>query len=139
VTQGHSIFVDKVLVRAGALVNDVTITLDEARDMDELEYFHVKLENHDVVYAEGAPCDSLLGVPETSANFAEYVRTYGATASNETPCVPILGYGKRGGRIKSYFRSAMSPWIDRRNEVDVIRDRLEERGLALSQLFEYVS
>jgi hypothetical protein len=33
--------------------------------------------------------------------------------------------------IKSRFRSAISPWIDRREKLDIIRDELEERGLVL--------
>ena len=39
----------------------------------------------------------------------------------------------KGGRneIKSRFRSAISPWIDRRQKLDIIRDELEERGIAL--------
>jgi len=136
VTQGHAVFVDNVLVKAGALVNDITITLEEARDRRELEYFHIKLESHDVIYAEGAPCDTLLDVSETSANFAEYLRRYGPPATDERPCVPILGDWKRGGRFKSYFRSSLSPWVDGRKHVDIIRDRLEERGLALSRQLE---
>jgi hypothetical protein len=34
--------------------------------------------------------------------------------------------------LKSRFRSAISPWIDLRNQADVFRDRLEERRIALS-------
>jgi hypothetical protein len=39
-----------------------------------------------------------------------------------------------GGRseIRSRARSAVSPWIDRREKIDVIRDRLEERGISLT-------
>ena len=36
------------------LINGTTVTRYEAREYDELEYFHIKLESHDVVYAEGA-------------------------------------------------------------------------------------
>jgi hypothetical protein len=32
----------------------------------------------------------------------------------------------------SRFRSALSPWIDLRNQADVVRDRLEERGFVSS-------
>ena len=40
---------------------------------------------------------------------------------------------RTGGRreIRSRFRSAMSPWIDRRQKIDIIRDELEERGIAV--------
>jgi len=29
------------------------------------------------------------------------------------------------------LRSAISPWIDRRQTLDIIRDELEERGIAV--------
>jgi hypothetical protein len=34
--------------------------------------------------------------------------------------------------LKSRLRSAISPWIDLRNRVEVLRDRLEERGFVSS-------
>jgi hypothetical protein len=45
-----------------------------------------------------------------------------------------------GGRMEfmSRVRSALSPWIDLRNRADVVRDQLEERGLADSRQFETV-
>ena len=43
VTQAHALFVDDVLVSAGCLVNETTITLYEARELNELEFFHIKL------------------------------------------------------------------------------------------------
>jgi len=47
----------------------------------------------------------------------------------------------KGGRneIKSRFRSAISPWIDRRQKLDIIRDELEERGIALLRQSELMS
>jgi Hint domain len=57
VTQAHGVFIDGLLVSAEYLVNDATITLCEASASDELEFFHVKLETHDVIYAEGAPVE----------------------------------------------------------------------------------
>ena len=76
VTGGHSLFIDGLLVRVGDLINGTSIVRDE-RDYDELEFFHIKLESHDVVYAEGAPVDTLLNVNEGAVNFAEYFRRYG--------------------------------------------------------------
>jgi hypothetical protein len=45
----------------------------------------------------------------------------------------IAGSAANGGRseIRSRFRSSISPWIDRRQKVDIIRDELEERGIAV--------
>ncbi len=137
VTKTHAFLIDGVLVAAGNLINGTTITRYDARELDELEFFHIKLKRHDVIYAEGAPCETLLNVDENAANFAEYFREYGVT-SRETPCAPLLRYGWRRGEIKSCFRSAISPWIDRRQPVDIIRDQLDARGIALLRQSELV-
>ena len=131
VTQTHAVLIDGVLVEAGNLVNGTTITRYDAGDLDQLEYFHIKLARHDVIYAEGAPCETLLEVDENAANFAEYLRQYGASTTEETLILPRIKYGYRRGEIKSHFRSAMAPWIDYRQQADVIRDQLDMRAIAL--------
>jgi hypothetical protein len=137
VTSGHALFIDGLLVPVGDLINGTSITRDEC-DCDELEYFNIKVEGHDVIYAEGAPVETLLEVDEFAVNFAEYFRRYGVPETQETPCAPLVTYGGGRGEFKSRIRSAMSPWLDRREPLDVIRDRLEERGIALSRPFETV-
>jgi Hint domain len=139
VTQTHAVLVDGVLVAAGNLVNGTTITRYDAAELDRLEYFHIKLPRHDVIYAEGAPCETLLEVDENAANFAEYLRQYGPPTAEETPCLPRINYGYRRGEIRSYFRSAIAPWIDYRQEADIIRDKLDIRGMALLRKPELVS
>ncbi|MBV8736782.1 MAG: Hint domain-containing protein [Alphaproteobacteria bacterium] len=134
-TKPHSLFIDGVLVPVCNLINGTTITLYDASALDELEYFHIKLERHDVIYAEGAPCDTLLNVDDNAVNFAEYLRQYGPPTSEDIPCAPWLGYGPCI-ELASRFRSAISPWIDRRQKLDIIRDKLEERGIALLQQSE---
>jgi hypothetical protein len=138
VTETHALLIDGFLVQAGNLVNDATITRYDARDLDELEFFHIKLERHDVIYAEGAPTETLLEVDESAANFAEYFRQYRPVTAKETPCAPLLRYEYRRGEIKSCFRSAISPWIDRREPVDIIRDKLDARGIVLLRQSELV-
>jgi hypothetical protein len=139
VTEYHALLIDGVLVEAGHLINGTTITRYDARELDEIEFFHIKLELHNVIFAEGAPCETLLNVDENATNFAEYLREYGVT-TKETPCAPLLRYrsGWRNG-IKSRFRSAISPWIDRRQRVDIIRDELDARGIALLRQTEFMS
>jgi len=137
-TGGHALFIDGLLAPGGCLINDTTIARDEARELDELEYFNVKLESHDVIYAEGAAVETLLTVDESAVNFAEYFRRYGTSRTPETPCAPRVSYGGGRGELKSRIRSAISPWLDRREPLDVIRDRIEERALMLSRQTELV-
>jgi hypothetical protein len=135
VTKAHALLIDGLLVPVCHLINDTTITLYDAGELDELEFFHIKLELHDVIYAEGAPCETLLSVDENAVNFAEYLRQYGPPMIKDARCAPWVGFGRRI-EIKSRFRSAISPWIDRRQKLDIIRDKLEERGIALLQQSE---
>ena len=97
VTTAHALSIDGVLVAAGNLVNGSTITRYDARELDELEFFHIKLERHDVIYAEDA-CETLLNVDENAVNFAEYLREYG---SSETDEIPVrLCFGTATGEVK---------------------------------------
>jgi hypothetical protein len=138
VTRGHSLLIDGVFVPAEVLINGTTITCYEAREYDELQFFHIKLESHDVIYAEGAPAETLLNVEESAVNFAEYLRQYGTAARDEDRCAPHIHIW--GGRIElmSRVRSALSPWIDLRDRADVVRDQLEEGGFVDSRQFETV-
>ena len=112
VTRPHGLLIDGALVAAGNLFNGTTITWLTTPDFDELEFFHVGLERHDVIYANGTPCETLL-------------------SPGEQPCAPLIPYGWQRGLVKSHLRSAVAPWIDRRQPVDIIRDRLDARGAAL--------
>jgi Hint domain len=132
VTGYHSLLIDGVLAPAATLINGTTIVRDEEREYDELEYFHVKLESHDVIYAEGVLAETLLEVTESAVNFADYLRQYGTPATDEARCAPyVYAFGGRD-ELKSRFRSALSPWIDLRNEADKFRDRIEEREVMIS-------
>ena len=130
VTSGHALLIDGLLIQVGNLINGATIARDEAHEHDELEYFQIKLDGHDVVYAEGAPVETMLKVDESALNFAEYYRLYGAPEAETARCAPFATYGGGRGEFKSRIRSAVSPWLDRREPIDVIRDRLEERAFA---------
>ena len=131
VTSAHTLFIDDVLVPAGDLINGITITRYAADEFDELEYYHIKLEGHDVIYAEGAACETLLTVSKTASNFAEYESADAVSETDQSRCAPLLSYCGRRGQLRSRFRSAISPWYNRCEKLDVIRDRLEERAFAL--------
>lgn len=117
VSSPHALLIDGTLVGAGNLLNGTTII--EALDFDHCDSFNIVLERHNVIYANGTPCETLLG-------------------PGEEPCVPRVPYGWRRGLIKSHFRSAVAPWIDYREPVDIIRDGLHARGDALLRQPELV-
>jgi hypothetical protein len=80
VTKAHALLIDDVLVPVCNLINGTTIARYDADRLDELEFFHIKLEHHDVIWAEAAPCETLLEVDENAVNFAEYLRASTTTA-----------------------------------------------------------
>ena len=131
VTKEHALLIDGVLVTAGSLINGTTITLYDASEHNELEFFHIKLARHNAIYAEGVPCESLRNFDENAVNFVEYPRRYGPPPIREVPCAPLLSCTGARRELKSRLRSAISPWIDHRQKLDIIRDELEERGFAV--------
>jgi hypothetical protein len=54
---GHSVFVDGVLIPIVRLINGATVA---QLSVDTVTYFHVELESHDVILAEGLPAESYL-------------------------------------------------------------------------------
>ncbi|HLG44772.1 MAG TPA: Hint domain-containing protein [Reyranella sp.] len=113
-TAAHAVYVGGFLMPIGQLVNGTSIVLERADGHDTLDFFHIELERHDVLDAEGAPCESRI------APFAE-------------TCAPMLSFGGGRGELRSRLRSAAALVVDRRHPIDLIRDGLEERGLALAR------
>ncbi len=130
-SRSHLLHLEGVLIPAGDLVNGTTIAAVDV-DTDKLEYFHVELDQHDVLFAEGAACETLLAKAGHFSQFDNadaYVALYGAlTPVAMLPCAPIVGHFGRRGALASRLRSALSPVIDVRNQADVIRDDLEARA-----------
>ena len=58
VSPDYAVLIDGVLIGAGKLVNGVSIVQDLAAR--SVRYFHVELEGHDVLLAEGMPAESYL-------------------------------------------------------------------------------
>jgi hypothetical protein len=131
-SQSHCVFIDDELVCVGSLINGTTIAVQDTPELSELVYYHVKLQSHDIVQAQGAPCETLLHVDESAVNFVAYLRMYGEPREPARPCVPIRLAGNRS-RLTSHLRSALSPLVDRRQKADIIRDRLEDRALTMGE------
>jgi hypothetical protein len=59
VSPEHAIFIDGVLVQAGALVNGTTIVRDGTVP-PVFAYYHVELATHELLLADGAPAESFI-------------------------------------------------------------------------------
>ncbi len=58
VSPDHAIFLDGVLIPARLLVNGATIA--QETDLPAVQYFHIELDNHAILLAEGMPAESYL-------------------------------------------------------------------------------
>jgi hypothetical protein len=101
VSPGHAVFVDGVLIPAHALVNGATV-VQEA--MDRVRYFHVELDAHDVLLAEGLPCESYLddGNRTTFGNSPEFTALHGRLdpKSWEHACAPMVAAGPQLAEVQ---------------------------------------
>jgi hypothetical protein len=74
VSPKHAMFLDGVLIPAECLVNGITIR--RVGHLERVEDYHLELDSHDVILAEGAPSESFIddegrGVFHNAAKYAE--------------------------------------------------------------------
>ena len=93
----HCIFFNEALIPVMYLINEATIAQGTPSDMSAIEYYHVELDTHEVIYAEGALVESYDGWNRDNfSNFMQYERLYGAERQSKmTPFAPILRYHGR--------------------------------------------
>jgi hypothetical protein len=132
VSPNHAIYIDGVLIPAKYLINGLNITQCAPEGTNTIDYLHIELFGHDVVYAEGALAETFGSLHEARDqfdNFYEYYRLY--ANENETahlPCAPLLWGESRLDKVMQPLRSVLQPWIDLRVTRDKIRDRLATRA-----------
>jgi T5SS/PEP-CTERM-associated repeat protein len=101
----HALFIDGVLIPAQNLVNGGSIVKMKA--VDSVEYFHLELESHDVILAEGVPAESYLDDHNRSMfqNVGDY-RTLYPEAELVAPvyCAPRL----EGGELVTAIRARLA-------------------------------
>ncbi len=73
VSPDHAMFLDGLLIPARSLLNGTTIIRDR---VERVDYYHVELDSHDILLAEGAPSESFVdddsrGMVHNANEFAE--------------------------------------------------------------------
>jgi hypothetical protein len=95
VSPQHAILVDHVLVPAGSLLNGQSIV--QVESVESVIYYHVELDSHDVILAEGAPLESFVDDDSRAMfdNTAEYYALYpDARAEPVRYCAPRVEDGQ---------------------------------------------
>jgi hypothetical protein len=129
---GHCVFFNEALIPVKYLINEATIAQRMPSDMSTIEYYHVELDTHEVIYAEGALVESYDGWHRDNfSNFMQYERLYGAERSEMTPFAPILRYHGRRQELKGLVRSLISNVVDVRDPIQIAYDQLAKRAEAV--------
>ncbi len=94
VSPGHALLVDGALVPAELLVNGASVVQE---DVDAVTYWHVELDRHDVLLAEGLPAESYLdtgnrGAFENGGSVRTLHPEFPAVAGADA-CAPALREG----------------------------------------------
>jgi len=126
----HCIFLNQALIPVMYLINEATIAQGTPSELSALEYYHVELDTHEVIYAEGALTESYDGTNRDNfSNFIQYERLYGAEPQSKmTPFAPVLGYHGRRQELNGFLRSLISNVVDVRDPIQIAYDQLAQRA-----------
>jgi hypothetical protein len=129
----HCVFFNEALIPVMYLINETSIAQGTPSEMSAIEYHHVELDTHEVIYAEGALVESYDGTNRDNfSNFIEYERLYGAERQSKmTPPAPILRYHGRRQELNGLVRSLISNVLDVRDPIQIAYDHLAQRAEAL--------
>jgi len=102
VSPEHMLCLDDVLIPAEKLLNGTTIT--RADGLPVVQYFHIELPRHAVIYAEGALAESFLdtGNRNMFANVLSYLELGGDLDAPAQPaCLPIVTAGEALATVRA--------------------------------------
>ncbi len=134
---GHALFLDGVLVDVEKLINGVTIAQDRA--VVSATYFHVELDEHDVLIAEGMPAESYLdtGNRHQFVNGGNVVALFGDIAAGSKAadaCHPVAESGPIVAAIRARLIADIEASDFGLDETPDLRLRVGHRLLAPVQL-----
>ena len=131
----HCVFLNEAFIPVMYLINEASIAPGTPSDMSAIDYYHIDLDTHEVIYAEGALVESFFddcSNRENFSNFVQYMRLYGAEhQSKMAPFAPILRYRGRRQELKGLITSLISNVVDVRDPIQIAYDQLAKRAEAV--------
>ncbi len=95
VSPEHALYLEGLFLPARLLVNGATIR--QAESVERLEYFHIELDAHDIIFAEGAAAETFIAVAGRAIfhNGAEFAALYpDAGPADWEPYAVLLAEGE---------------------------------------------
>jgi Hint domain len=131
----HALYLDGLFVPAAALVNGATIT--QSQDCKQVSYYHVELERHGILLAEGAAAESYID----TGNRAFFANAPDGVMLHPALHRPLSGLRRVPQRLQRalnaiavarfYRAHAAAPWVESGKAVTRIRRALLARAQAL--------
>jgi hypothetical protein len=134
-SQGHSLFIDGLLIPVKHLVNERSITVDhDAKTSETIEYFCVELDTHQVMIAEGTAAETFRygGGQIPWDNLSDYQDFYGREHKLMPAFAPHCRY--KGGRaeVGALLRLAVSRFVDLRDPIQLAYARIATRAMSVA-------
>ncbi|WP_230533062.1 Hint domain-containing protein [Microvirga roseola] len=123
----HSLFLENILIPARLLVNGTSIRrVDYSGTV--LEYFNIELEQHQIIYANGAAVETFYPPDERArehwSNFWEFSRKHpGEERRTFSRIAPVL-HGGRRRILQAQVRNILCAVVDRRETLELVRSRI---------------
>jgi len=114
----HAVLVEGHLIHAKALVNGKTI-VQMTQWTGDIEYYHIETEAHEIIYAEGVPCETFIDnvSREQFDNYSEYQALYPNTRMMKELPLPRVKFKRQLPlAIKQRLESRISE-LDRQHKV----------------------
>lgn len=113
---GHAVYIEGVLVPIGHLINGATIVQEAP---GPVRYFHIELDSHDVLLAEGLPCESFFDDGQrasfTNADVVNGLHGRLDPQSWDNACAPMVADGPQLVAIRErlHTQAEQLGWIKR--------------------------